>query len=394
VQHNSRFFTLGVWGFYLVVVLEFLFMISPLGLHFYASYGPVLNVLRGSPWTSWLTGFFLPHFSHTTSPILNSLRRVGFGLAFAGLLLFVASALQVYTAKLLRRGEVTSGLYRFVRHPQYLGLVVLGFGTLLIWSRFLVLLSYLTMVYLYSLLARREEAICLKQFGERYRVYQESTGMFFPRLGGFGNGKSADKAAVASGARLFGVYVLALVIATGLSFALRRYSLHSLCARYEPGKAIVSPAVITAGELTSAYRLACSDPELQSRLTNLSATADLIVYVVPRNWYLPDLPLPTLEEIRRTGGGHRTGEFDHKHFKVLFTRARIHSLESAMAIMEIFHRARPHVHSPESGIEIMERSYGLDPVLIVDVDLGEHRVLGHRNPPEHVIWGDIPTPLF
>ncbi len=164
------------------------------------------------------------------------------------------------------------------------------------------------------------------------------------------------------------------MLATGVGCALRRYSLHSLSARYEPGAAILSPAVLTGDELTSAYRHACSDAELQSRLRSLPGSARLIVYVVPRDWYLPDLPLHRVDEIRQTGGGHRTGEFDRQHFKMLFARARL--------------------HSPASGIEIKERSYGLEPVLIVDVDLGEQRVIGHRNPPEHVVWGDIPTPLF
>ncbi len=201
MPHGSRFFALAaVWGFYLVVVLEFLFMISPLGLYFYGSYGPVLNVLHRSPWTSWLTGFFLPHFSHTTSPILNSLHPIGFGLAFAGLLLFAAAALPVYAAKLLRRGQVTGGLYRFVRHPQYLALAVLGLGTLLIWPRFLVLLSYLTMLYLYYFLARHEEAVCLERFGATYSAYQK---MFLPRFTGFRRREPTGRATALSGARLF-----------------------------------------------------------------------------------------------------------------------------------------------------------------------------------------------
>jgi hypothetical protein len=301
------------------------------------------------------------------------LHRIGFGLAFIGLLFFVASALQVYSAKLLRRGQVTRGFYRFVRHPQYTALAILGLGTLLIWPR-LVLLSYLTMLYLYCLLARHEEALCLERYGATYHEYQKTTGMFLPRLMSLRRREAAGEATAASGARLFIAYLAALVLATSLAFALRRYSLHALSARYEPDTAILSPAVLAGDELTRAYRLACSDAELQSRLRSLSASDRLIVYVVPRDWYLPDLPLHTVDEIRRTGGGHRTAGFDHQHFKVLFARARL--------------------HAPASGIEIVEHGYGLEPVLIVDVDLGEARVIGHRNPPEHVVWGDIPTPLF
>ena len=52
MARNTKLLTPAVWGFYLIVVLEFLFMISPAALYFYASYGPVLNVLHGSAWTA------------------------------------------------------------------------------------------------------------------------------------------------------------------------------------------------------------------------------------------------------------------------------------------------------------------------------------------------------
>ena len=51
----------AAWGFYLIIVLEFLYMISPLALYFYSAYGPALNLLHRSPSTAWLTAFFLQH---------------------------------------------------------------------------------------------------------------------------------------------------------------------------------------------------------------------------------------------------------------------------------------------------------------------------------------------
>ncbi len=42
---NRRFLARPlIWGAYVVIVLEFLFMISPFALYFYSSYGPALNV--------------------------------------------------------------------------------------------------------------------------------------------------------------------------------------------------------------------------------------------------------------------------------------------------------------------------------------------------------------
>lgn len=75
----------ALWTFYVVMVLEILFMISPAALYFYSVYGPALNLLHASPWTSWLTTFFLPHFSHTNSPVLETQKPLAAILILSGL---------------------------------------------------------------------------------------------------------------------------------------------------------------------------------------------------------------------------------------------------------------------------------------------------------------------
>jgi protein-S-isoprenylcysteine O-methyltransferase Ste14 len=372
VTDNRRLLAPAVWAFYLVVVLEFLFMISPAALYFYASYGPLLNVLHASAWTSWLTGFFLPHFSYTTNPWIDALRPIGFVVAATGLLLFVIGAVHLYGAKLLRRGAATGGLYRFVRHPQYLALAILGLGTTLIWARFLVLVSYLTMLVLYFLLARWEEGLCAEKFGESYRDYQRTTGMIVPRI--LGRGGFSDRLREVRGTRL--ALLLAVTVVAGLAtgFGLRNYSLAHVSGLYTGEAAVLSPAVLETEELEGAYRVAGRNTELEARLARLDAASRLIVYVVPAEWFLPDLPLHSLEEIRRVGGGHATPEFDRARYKVLFTQARL--------------------HSPATGKDIVKKAYGRDPILIVHVNVTTESVLGTSEPPDHVVWGDIPTPMF
>jgi protein-S-isoprenylcysteine O-methyltransferase Ste14 len=367
---TSRLLKPAVWGFYVVVVLEFLFMISPFAFHFYAAYGPVLNVLHATPVTSWLTGFFLPHFSLTTSPILNGLKGAGFVLAGLGLALFLVGAVQVYGAKLLRRGAVTGGLYRWVRHPQYLALAILGLGVVLIWPRFLVLLSYLLMLFLYYLLARWEEERCLAKYGESYRQYLGKTGRIVPRLPGR---RPAQPRPMRAG-RMAALLAVTLLAGLALGLALRAWSLSRVSAYYGEKTAVLSPAVLSAAELGEAYRLALTDATLQGRLLAEGPDARYLVYVVPSEWLLPDMPLNSEEEIRASGGGHHTGDFDRALYKVLFTRAKL--------------------HSKADGRRIVTRAYGREPVLIVRVDTGSDRVLGVEEPPDHVIWGDIPTPML
>ncbi|MCP4896625.1 MAG: isoprenylcysteine carboxylmethyltransferase family protein [bacterium] len=364
----------AVWGFYILVVLEFLFMISPAALHFYAGYGPVLNFFHVSPWTSWLTGFYLPHISETGNLMLDTLRPAGLLLIASGLLLFVAGAIQIYGAKLFRRGAVTGGLYRWVRHPQYSALAVLGLGTVFIWPRFLVLLSFVSMLFLYYLLARWEEHLCLAKYGDSYRAYLATTGMLLPApLGKWLREPDAEQ--TLRWPIVLVSYVMTIVVCTLLGFSVQTLSLRAVSSLYVGNAAVLSPAVLPIQEIETAYHLAMSHPELQNRLSDLDSDCKLLVYVVPANWFLPDLPLHTEDEIRRIGGGHGTQDFDHRTFKVLFTRVRIHQQDA-------------------EGPEIVRRAYGRDPILIVEVDLDFNQVLGHKEAPDHLIWGDIPTPMF
>ncbi len=360
----------AVWGFYFVVVLEFLFMISPFALHFYSAYGPTLNFLHLSPATAWLTGFYLPHFSATASPMINNLKSIGFLLAEAGLVLFILGAIQIYGSKLLRRGAVTGGLYRIVRHPQYLALAILGLGVTLIWPRFLVLLSFVAMLFVYYSLARWEERQCEAKFGDGYRDYQQRTGMIFPRLPK--RGSVPEPSSRRSWKRLALTFAMIAVIVLIVAFGLRRYSFSQVATVLTDDVAMLSPAHIEPDEIRHAYEIARSDPATDELL---NAEPKLLTYVVPADWFLPDLPLHTEEEIRRVGGGHHVPELDSRKYRVLFTRPRLHAKEA-------------------SGGEIILKAYGHEPVAIVRVDLETESIISHDPVPDHVIWGDIPTPLF
>lgn len=361
----------AAWLFYVVFVFEILFMISPAALYFYSAYGPALNVLERSPATTWLTQFFLPHISVTASPVLNALGRFGGALIVAGGLLFLAGAVPLYWGKLGSRGTVTGGLYRLVRHPQYLGLAAMGLGTLLVWPRFLTLVGLLAMLFLYEMLARWEEAQCLARFGDGYRAYQARTGMFLPRVVAARWPRLLPAAGPARAAARAGLWTVATAAAVGLGFAARDYALSQVASIYRPDVAILSPVQLTEAELDAAYRTATGDPRVKARLEG-PASVKLIVHVVPEGARLPDLPL---DATRSTGGHHAPLAFDRVRFRVLFSR--------------------PRTHDPAAnGVGIVKAAYRLDPIVIARVDIAADTVSAVDEPPRHVYWGDIPTPLF
>jgi protein-S-isoprenylcysteine O-methyltransferase Ste14 len=81
-----------------------------------------------------------------------------------------------------RRGELAvTGIYAHVRHPQYVGFVLVMFGFLLQWPTLLTLVMFPVLTFMYVRLARREEQEALAAFGEEYRSYMARVPAFIPK---------------------------------------------------------------------------------------------------------------------------------------------------------------------------------------------------------------------
>jgi protein-S-isoprenylcysteine O-methyltransferase Ste14 len=80
-------------------------------------------------------------------------------------------------------GLVTTGPYRLVRHPIYLGLSLLAVGEAAAfgsWPAFLIVLSGIVPTFAWR--ARAEETLLSRTFGERYALYRRQTKMIIPYL--------------------------------------------------------------------------------------------------------------------------------------------------------------------------------------------------------------------
>ncbi|MCZ7385739.1 MAG: isoprenylcysteine carboxylmethyltransferase family protein [Candidatus Methanoperedens sp.] len=77
---------------------------------------------------------------------------------------------------------VTDGIYKYVRHPQYLGLIILTIGLLIQWPTIITLAMWPVLVLMYYRLAKREEREAIEAFGERYEEYKKQTPMFLPSV--------------------------------------------------------------------------------------------------------------------------------------------------------------------------------------------------------------------
>jgi protein-S-isoprenylcysteine O-methyltransferase Ste14 len=80
-------------------------------------------------------------------------------------------------------GLVTTGPYRLVRHPIYLGLSMLALGQALAFASppaFVVLLTGVIPTFVWRAVA--EERLLAATFGTRYALYQSETTLIIPRL--------------------------------------------------------------------------------------------------------------------------------------------------------------------------------------------------------------------
>ncbi|MBO9648829.1 MAG: isoprenylcysteine carboxylmethyltransferase family protein [Variovorax sp.] len=77
---------------------------------------------------------------------------------------------------------VTTGAFKYIRHPMYAALICLAWGVFLQRFTWLGLLLVLVSTALLFVTAKREEQECLEHFGDAYRNYMRHTHRFVPFL--------------------------------------------------------------------------------------------------------------------------------------------------------------------------------------------------------------------
>ena len=76
---------------------------------------------------------------------------------------------------------ITDAPYSVVRHPSYLGYLLMIVGMTLIWGNTVTLGPWIAIPG-YYFVSIYEEAMLIDQFGEEYRRYMNDVGAFIPRL--------------------------------------------------------------------------------------------------------------------------------------------------------------------------------------------------------------------
>jgi len=104
---------------------------------------------------------------------------IGYLIMGIGGLLIIRAWKKIYQAK---NGLITNGIYSYMRHPQYTGIILVTLGMLIHWPTFITLFMWPILVLVYYGLAKKEEKEMEKRFGTSYLEYKRKVPMFLPKL--------------------------------------------------------------------------------------------------------------------------------------------------------------------------------------------------------------------
>lgn len=137
---------------------------------------------------SWFIGKNLPEgvlWGHT---LINEIGYLGMYINIA--FIIVAAFLIVngwyniyhkYWNKEKGKGKiVNTGVYKYIRHPQYTGFFLLTLGMIFEWATLPTIIMWPIIFRMYYGLAKKEEQDMVEEFGEEYIEYMSKTKRFIP----------------------------------------------------------------------------------------------------------------------------------------------------------------------------------------------------------------------
>jgi protein-S-isoprenylcysteine O-methyltransferase Ste14 len=380
---------------YFIIAFEVLIMISPFAGFFYSIFNPVLLKVAAYPSTRWLSAFFLPHMVLPPGWFLQAVRVKGSVLFVMGLVLFFICAGQIYVAKFWKKGAVLSGLYAYIRHPQYLALGLAGLGLAILWPRFMTVALWLAMTVAYYLLAKDEERRMLAAHGDTYLPYMNRTGMFLPKWI-----ENALIPASLPGKVAFGLVFWAVVL--GGAFFLRAFTIDHLTL-WQGTPNVTGLAILPEDGAMMDHRLGdiLGLPEVRERLEK---SRHYLVYFLPQNYIMQGM-------IADTGGDWKL--YKQHHTAAMITDWVFHPFRHLQGGHTMMHAGLRHdagaagdgmtrrlIFLSIEGVDAQTPAalFGINalrvPQFLVDVEVHELHLLEVRELPHGSGWGSVPTPTF
>jgi len=314
-----------------------------------------------------------------------------------------------------------AGLYKYIRHPQYLALAVWGMGMAVLWPRFIVLASLSVMLILYYFLAKDEERRMREQYGESYLDYMKATGMFLPR--------SLEKYfylprnLVPEYLVKFAVIPAAILIAViGTGFMLRQITLNSLPFKSEHNITLISMLPeddkLVKNTLDGIIR-----DRMAGKLDFVSDDKDYLGYLMPADYIMQGMIANTGDDFHLYKQHHTVNmitdwvlhPFSHLRTPPSAMMAAMHHVDPSVArrhhcplgindpaldharcpyrriiLVEIDHDSRDHL----SGKGLMAFNVIRVPSSLIDINTQTGEIINAREVDKTTAWKEVPTPAI
>ena len=402
---------------FFIMAFEVMIMISPFAFFFYSVFNPIFKWLQQYSATRWLTSFFLPHMVFPPTLFLKAIRILGSAFFIIGFIAFSLCALQVYLGKIFKWGVANKGLYKHIRHPQYLALGIWGIGMSILWPRFIVLASLSLMFILYYFLAMDEERRMLKLYPQIYSQYMKHTGMFLPqavetRISFIPEGQFKYI--------LVPIMTVTLVIGTG--FLLREITLHSLYFESEGNITLLS-MLPEDNRLDAAALDSIVKAHADGKLNMLESSKDYLGYLMPVDYVMQGMIANTGDDFHLFKQ-HNTvmmitewvmHPFQHLRSSPSLHMAKMHHVNPVAARR---HHCPLGINDPSldcntcpyrrliidevsnnrgerlAGKELMSFNTARVPVVFIDINTKTGEIIKSKKVGTATAWADVPTPAI
>lgn len=135
--------------------------------------------------TVWISDTFFLHYSDFLSHLLPGMMKIpvaAVAFLLAGYL--ARSGLRIVFGEVRETpGVIRKGVFGKVRHPVYLGAILVYAGWLILRFSLAAAGVWIGILVFYHVLARHEEKLLLKKFGQEYAQYMRDAPMWIPRIG-------------------------------------------------------------------------------------------------------------------------------------------------------------------------------------------------------------------
>jgi protein-S-isoprenylcysteine O-methyltransferase Ste14 len=133
---------------------------------FIIHYAPILLIIMIGPLTALFNIWEIP---------FNKILTILFGLVIFLFGTFVYFKWEIFWYKTYKGQLVTNGIFKYIRHPHYTSLIIIGFGlALFFYSLFALLISLIAIpIIIWSVLD--EEKYLIKQYGVEYLEFMKKT---------------------------------------------------------------------------------------------------------------------------------------------------------------------------------------------------------------------------